>query len=428
MATVFRGLRSWKMSRDEEGQRTYDATFLVESDDPADGPSVVSVTPNLPRAGDFWGFGNDNDQFAYAQLTADYAPLGATEGGNKQWLVTIPFTTKNQSKRCKDEQIEDPLQIADRVSGNFVKYQEEATSDRFGQPIVNSAHEQVRGPQIEFDANRASIKIEQNVPDLQLPLIVSLIDHLNGDVLWGLPRRCVKFSNFSFEVKYQGQCYKYYTRTLEFDCFPETFDKDLLDEGTKALNGEWDKTAPNRWKLINVGGQPPNRMNPAHYTRYKDRKGENAKVLLDGSGTPYDPTVDITTGCAQCSEADGSTPIRWSAYAYDSSVQETIQYTLTYQTGCTWVDPNGAQHTLEYSPLGNQWLLTDESVTPNRFYTLPGVQWNCLGPNTMTRSPSSTGGPDSVIVYAQADSQPGSIHVEKYQEGNLLLLGIPTTI
>jgi hypothetical protein len=72
------------------------------------------------------------------------------------------------------------------------------------------------------------------------------------------------------------------------------WDRDLNDEGTKALSGRWNKTT-GAWDDVDVGGGPPDPLNPAHFIRYTDKLANTARVILDGSGRPYDPDHPPTT-------------------------------------------------------------------------------------------------------------------------------------
>ena len=52
----------------------------------------------------------------------------------------------------------------------------------------------------------------------------------------------------------------------------------------------------NAWILDDIDGSPPDPDNPAHFDRYKDRNGENARVLLNGYGLPAETAVLTGTG------------------------------------------------------------------------------------------------------------------------------------
>lgn len=412
---------------DEDGYREYWATFVVQSTSTVDGPSAVLATPGLPTPGDKWIWGNDIDLWAYATLERSVEPIEEL-GPSTIWHVEIKYSSKPKDKRCKDNQIDDPLLMADRVSGGSQKYTREATSDRFGNQLVNSAYEQIRGQQVEFDANRFTITIEQNVLDLQLFLLSTIVGCVNDSTLWGMPRRKVKLSDFDFSVKYYGDCYKYYTRKLVFEIDPLGFDRDIADEGTKCINGQWGTDG--HWQTVKIGGQNPNPLNPAHYTAFTDRKGQPAKVVLDGKGKPFDDAPTIITGCSTCSP-DGSVQT-WTLKGYVGSAgagYSEVSFDMTYTSGCTWSGTYNAQtYTLTYT--GGNWVLSVGSGLGLVQWTATGASWNCLWPNTLKgTAPGTVSYPGSWITYAKrASSSPGTRHVEKYNEANFLILGIPTSL
>lgn len=306
MATTTTGPRSWSMERDDEGHRTYKVKYFVQSDLSTDGPAAVLATSGLPQLGDPYLQDGDFDNWATCRQTCTITPI-VTNEPNYWWEIEVTFSTKPDEKRCKDQQIEDPLLIPDRLSGGFTRYTEEAAYNANSLPIINSALEQLRGPQVEFDRNRPSVKIEQNVTSLQLSLVSSLVDTVNDSPLWGLPPRCIKLSNVSWERKFYGSCYLYYTRNLEFEVrYPDPnipagtggFDRLVMDEGSKALSGEWERplgTEPQPptglWVLKNINNVPPNPLNPAHFQRFKDYDGNYCRVVLDGTGKPAGANV-----------------------------------------------------------------------------------------------------------------------------------------
>lgn len=283
-ASVVGGPRSWRATRDDDGHREYRIKHLVLTTSILDGPATVMDAAGLPFIGSFWAFGNDFDLFAYCTPQRTITIHQELEGDpNVWWMAESVFSTKPRN-RCSDEQIDDPLLEPDRVSGSFVKYTEEATKDRNGDAIKSSSHEMLRGPQNEWDANRPTVSIEQNRATLGLETFSQMVDTVNDSALWGVGARRIKLSNVSWERVLFGTCDFYYIRRLEFDINFNTFDRDLMDEGTKALNGRWGTDGT--WTLIDIGGSAPNPDNPAHFIRYKDRNYETARVLLNGAGLP----------------------------------------------------------------------------------------------------------------------------------------------
>jgi hypothetical protein len=311
------GRRSWSLSRDDTGYRTYKIKFLVHSkiDGVFPGPAEVSNTPGLPVIGSTWLYGGDIDVWVWCHAKADVKPLWNDEPCD-WWECEYEFSNKPVSNdRCQDNPIQDPLLEPQHVSGSFVKYVKEAAYDRFGTPLTTSAREQLRGPQVEFDYNRPQIVIEQNVGVLNLPLCASMVDTVNASAIWGVSPRCVKLSDFTWERKVYGSCYYYYTRRFTFDIDFNTFDRDLLDQGTICLRGAWATRADDPlfgdWVL---DSQVPKRVGsttkPSALIRFTDWHGNPSSVILNGHGLPWNPdpagTGDDTAGSIHVEHYDES--------------------------------------------------------------------------------------------------------------------------
>lgn len=294
--------------RDDEGYRTYKLISRVRTNSLLDGPATVLQCAGLPQPGATWNYGNDVDTWAWCRPTASVKICTPKEKGH-EWEVTQTFSSKplppNQ-QRCNNTPIEDPLLEPQKISGSFNKYTEEASIDRFGNPIVNSAWEPITGPQAEFDANRTSIVIEQNVLDLQLAVIDALKNTVNDDTMWGVPRRCIKLSEVTFDRKFYGQCFPYYTRKFTFDVnikkdpvtgvLSSGFDHDVSDKGTKMLYGHWDAKSGD-YILDKIGGViTPDPKNPQHFVAAKSRDGTPTNVPLNGFGLPAG--VNVRSGCS----------------------------------------------------------------------------------------------------------------------------------
>lgn len=305
LPAVVGGPVSWQLEKDEKkGYRTYTIVHRVKAD-VTDGPFNVSSVAELPQLGDSWSFRSDSDAGAlclpYMKVTIDQEKEGDPA---RYYLVEQKFSNDpNKSGQCQSN--EDPLLEPQKVSGSFVKTTREAFRDRYGTPLMTSSWEQIRGSGVEFDHVKPTVHIEQNVAELELPLLVACINHVNDSTLWGVAARCIKLSQIAWEQVYTnpGCTSCYHKRIFDFDIDFEGFDRYVPDEGTKALNGEWDlretiddpndpgtATIPNpnygKWRLKNIGGSAPDANNPTHFCRYKDRNDEIARVLLDGAGLP----------------------------------------------------------------------------------------------------------------------------------------------
>lgn len=297
--------------KDDDGHRTYNVSHRVEADwvpGIAVGPAEVMNTPGLPLPGSFWLMDNDIDIWAFCYPFMDCKPHAHKEGHPVQfWTVNQKFSTK-PLKRCQDTTIENPLLEPFKISGSFVKYSKEAAKHFNGEMIKSSSHEPLKGPAVEFDRNRPTVRIEQNVASLELDIFSQMIDCLNDAPLWGLGPRCIKLSQPSWTRQLYGTCTFYYTRVFEFDIDYDTFDREAPDEGTKVLRGHWrfkpkasvgtgtGTANQNAWVLDLIDGNVPDHTNPSHFCRYKDRNGENARTLLNGYGLPAETTVMLGTG------------------------------------------------------------------------------------------------------------------------------------
>lgn len=444
MATrLLPGIRTWSMDQDENGDRVYRAVYRVVSDAPGkDGPQQVLDTAGLPEYGEIWLIENDEDIWAFRRQPIKVTPVTGENDLTAQWDVEVEFTTKADAKRCMEERNTDPLLIPDRISGGSVKYVEEATRDRFGQPIKYSSHEQIRGSQIEFDANRHRITVEQNVPQLELALVNSMLDTVNDSYLWGMPPRTVKLSDFKWTRKFYGLCEVYFERTLEFDVDPRTFDRDILDQGTKVLNGHWGVFAgtgsatESDWVLDNINGAAPDPANPQHFIRAKDRNGENITLPLNGAGLPAGLLVSngVRSGPFYVSVRQDNVgnnlnfEIDNQGNALNSSWWERVTSQEDPSSPAAWVSkPYGAGSLVTYG--GQTWIaLMKTSLwdTPT-FGILPWLQLGSLvDAGVYDATKKYTFG--QYVRDRSNPTQEGVIHVEKYPESDFLLLGIPTDL
>jgi hypothetical protein len=167
------------------------------------------------------------------------------------------------------------------VHGGFVRYTEESNIDKDGNAVMSSSLEPIKGKAVEWDRNRPKISITLNT--LALPSVT--MDVVNDAQLWGFSLRCVKLSNATYERLAYGLCSYYFRVTYDFDIDVRTFDREVLDEGTRVLKGysaDHEATDP---KLPASA-----RFDPANFETYTDKRGNPTTVFLDGLGAPaYDP-------------------------------------------------------------------------------------------------------------------------------------------
>ena len=388
-----------------------------------EGPALALQTPGLPVPGAFWSVALDNDAFAWCRWNADVKRVLEDGQPDDLFDVTNTFSTKPiaaQSCGCRSQQVEDPLLEPPKISGESKNYQEEATYDRFGSAVLSSSHEQIRGKENEWDRNRSSVTIEQNVATYgAVALAESLMDYVNDAPMWGHAPRCVKLSQRKFEKSYYGTCYTYYKLTMTFDIRDETFDRNFLDEGTKVLHGHWNPVG--NYVTDQINGADPDKTNPQHFDRFKDRNGENCRVLLNGAGLPAG--VKIGTAGVQyvsttsLNDSDPKTALDlwtkinafssplWNAttvYVAGDLVRGSDSYVYVAETTNVAEDPTGE---------GSSWTNVGGSLT-DRGDWVSGTKYN-LGD----------------VVTVQEVTDQGNVHVEKYYQADLLgILGLPVSL
>jgi hypothetical protein len=510
MAAVLLGLHTWSGDIDSEGHRTYKLVWRIRTLT-SEGPATVFQCPGLPTPGSLYLISADVDLWAWCLQGLGVRPEKEGEQ-NEYWRVEQSFSTKPPSsdkQRCNTNPIEDPLLEPPKIGGSFVQKTEEGIKDRFGNPITTSSHEQIRGQSNEWDADGGdSVNIEMNVADLNLGLLAQMKNWLNDAPLWGLPSRCIKFSRYTWGIVYNGSCSHYYTWHLEFEVNRNGFDRDLLDEGTKALKGHWDirgsgctlnittsggaitaatitaggtgyvksgtvnlivtggggtggvvrvttnpsgvvtgvssvaqggagysntaaaatRAEAGGWILDDIDGSPPDPKNPSHFIRFTDPSGNLARVILNGEGIPFDAATATSfvddgfpngTGAPPGSNTSGvGVPSGLTATLLDRGALgpgDQYQWVVTATTAAGESTPSAASSTITTTADKAKVKLTWNLVTGAKGYKIYRKKLT-VDPNFVFISKSSGG------------AEAGKIHVQKYDQGNLLLLGIPTVL
>jgi hypothetical protein len=285
MATTNKGPKYWEMDRDADGHRTYRITFRVRSDDRDDGPAVVLATAGLPRPGDPWDFLGDSDPQAVCTHEAEVRPV-LREEPYVSFDVEFTFTSK-PFNFCQGGTRDDPTSHPPEVSVTTRKVREEAALDAYGFPLLSSSFEQLRGPAVERERSVTTVTVKANLPnaDFSLPAVARLRDHTNATPMWGMPIDCVLFADFSAEKKYAADCAVYWESAFVFEVDPDGWTKDAADEGLKVLRGKWEVAggAPTGVYLVDADADP---KDPRWFEQYKDPRGENTRVRLNGAGLP----------------------------------------------------------------------------------------------------------------------------------------------
>lgn len=302
MAATVVGRVGWGLGRDQEGYREYKLRSRVRVDDVNDGPLTVMGASGLPLVGAIWAFGNESDSFAWCRPDASITPVVMDEP-HTLWDVEQKFSNKPFNTRghdgCADQSIDDPLTQPMKLSGSFVKYTEQAFYDKDDNRIVNILNIPISGPEVEFDHNRPTVHIEQNVASLDLANICQMIDKLNDNPMWGLDARCVKLSNISWERQAYGTCGFYFIRKFDFDIRFDTFDRHIANMSPLVRKGQWNSSG------VWVPDFLADATNPQNLIQYHDQTGAAVSVLIDENGDPaISPDMSPDTIVQYYKEAD----------------------------------------------------------------------------------------------------------------------------
>jgi len=292
------GPYKWKLTRDNDTEREYKATYRVKVTS-REGLYAAMTATGLPAVGSSWNY-HDLDSWALCLPEREIEPAVEGEETGFYW-VTCTFSTKPFT-RCAATEKGNPLLEPIKITGSFQKYTKEVWQNYDGTPITSSSHEYFHGQNVEFDFNRPSVKIEMNAGLVQQNLIAQFVDCVNSTPMWGVAARCVKLSNCSWERLFYGSCSCYFRWSLEFDIDFNSFDRFVADEGTKVLRGQW------RWIGSETGTRTnadlfvwnpdltADKNNPKHFVRYQDCFGNPARVMLDGQGNPAEAVKQLGTG------------------------------------------------------------------------------------------------------------------------------------
>lgn len=318
VAELIPGMVSWGLSIDDEtAHREYTVLHYIISG-VFDGPNAVRLCPDLPEVGDIWHFGDpddiefDEDLYAFCHPGMQVRIHSERQGDpNVFWEVEQKFSTR-PIPRCMSFDVEDLSLEPAKITGAFTRKSDNPmlteynVPDEFGipqgrLPIANSAHEPITGKVGEFDKTAASIKVEIWDRTLDLDLWAEQMNTVNGDVLWGYDPRVIKLAAVSWEQMVTGVCDYIYRVSLDFELDFDTWDRWIIDFGTKTL-GKYEPD--NSGNLIYIGYDPNAQDpslptgstyldNPNRFVTRKDLLGETGRFVLDGEGRPYNGDLFI---------------------------------------------------------------------------------------------------------------------------------------
>jgi hypothetical protein len=448
--------RNWSCKSDEYGYRDYSIVFEVISDDPADGPQTVLNCPGLPTVGSTWLFGNDDDIYVYAKLVQEATPRVKDEAC-LIWDVSFSYSSRPDLQKCETLQFTDPLLQCPKISGHSTKRTIEATLDIGNHPIVNSAFEQIRGPNNEWDNARTGVRVELNTNSTGVLQAIQFLDYVNIAPLWGYDARCIKLSTVTWEKKYYGACSVYFSLIMEFDIAnfepglspltpspngipPGSWDRLVQDEGTKVLNGHYNRET-GTYQLLPVGGIPNPTNSPeltavipggslADGTYYYKYTAVDALGKETQAGPPISVTISGGGGAGAVSMFLTLVPgaASYNIYGRPSTIGGTYDLLGSTETGMAtpFFFDDGSGAIGGPPPSTNMTLVQPNPLNPQHF-----IQYKDPNNNVCKVMLNGAGLPADVFTNTGSSTGtitgPGHILVQYYLDGDFTLLGVPTS-
>lgn len=421
----------WSMVRDSLWHREYKITFRVkvphtETFDGngmvltriVHGPGCALEADGLPQFGDMWSQGDDNDGGAWCRPDIEIEPQITVEPC-ELFLLKYTYSSK-PLPNCVPGIVEDVLLTPPKIRTSSQKQKQEAAVDRWRQPLLYSSHEQIRGAQAEFDNSIFVVSIEQVAPAIDPELEIAQ-DTLNDAPLWGFPKRCVKLSRVSQTCLFTGVCVSYVLQSLEFECRRDTWDRWVLDEGTKAIQGNWSYNGALQ-KYVYAVREGADPSNPSDFERFVDYRGNPARVVLDGQGFPADVAVYTFSQFIAIQNTDGeklNNSAFWRVLTGEAAGEDWTVGT-SYRRG-------------QVVQRAGIYYLADRDV-PSEDEREPATAsdaWLVIGGVPIevgTYTPATSYARGSVVQNDFSIRPPGRILVSVYEESDFLTLGIPVNL
>jgi hypothetical protein len=220
---------------------------------------------------------------------------GRTNEPGYYWVVEQKFTT-NPITACWASNaygLDDPISRPAKISGGFINTIKEVqetlnspyTDATDTTPVRTSSDEIIRGPEVEFDVAHPTVTIEQflDARTFSLADLALYMHAVNSETMWGMDERQVRLVGADWTQQFWGNhrygCgFPYYQRRLTFELNEEGWDREVIDEGTRA-KGYWSKQS-GAW------------VETTDWYRYQDKKGNLTTVLLDQD----DPGQPLSAG------------------------------------------------------------------------------------------------------------------------------------
>ena len=242
---------------------------------------AIQAWPGLPQVGDIYIVGNDVIQ----SLRCKRRRLRPRDDSDVLWEMEVEYSSKQKEDKQEGEE-ENPLDKPPEIDIDFETYQtvaegalfDEDTQDDDGaavdsqfawtKALTTSAGEPF-DPQPEVDQVRPVLNITYNEANLNIRALMFYANRVNSVAWLGCPPRTWKMGGPRIHRVQEAE-HRYWTISLTFTFNKQTWDLQILNQGTYFLDAGSDKAS------------------------FTDANGERIVGLLAGDGTELAEGADPT--------------------------------------------------------------------------------------------------------------------------------------
>lgn len=242
----------------------YNVVYVVELDDPTQGMLTVSVTPGLPREGDTYLLGSEQD------LAAVCRSRSFRQTSKLIWEVTCQYSSEFEDPEQNER---NPLLRAPKRRISYERVEDYPSKDKDGKPYTNSAKEPYPASVTATPRKRPVMTITRNEALFPVAVALDYADAINADPFYGAEPDHVLLDDLQAEEAFEGDPetgilhYWVVTYKFIFDNRELGFITEELDQGSY-----W-------WENDDVGDEADKRF-PTDGTGVQS----SSPVLLNGSG------------------------------------------------------------------------------------------------------------------------------------------------
>lgn len=209
---------------------------------------AIFALAELPQVGDDYS----TDEGVVLGLRVQRRRLHPVDDSDTLWELEVQYSTKTKDQ---DEQDEEPLDRQPEIAIDFETYQTVAEgalvdflNDEdapvaeelfFGRALTNSAGEPF-DPQPEMDQVRPVLTVTYNESFLNIPLLMHYANTVNSTVWLGCQPRTWKMGGPRISREIENGI-KYWQISLTFTYNKQTWDLQILNQGTYFIDGGGDK-------------------------------------------------------------------------------------------------------------------------------------------------------------------------------------------